>query len=65
MSKLVHFELTGDDVGGLTRFYGKVLGWSGSPSPYVPDYNVLDLRNGGALTGAVMTRKYQNQPAIL
>jgi predicted enzyme related to lactoylglutathione lyase len=66
MSRLVHFELTGDDVSGLTQFYCRIFGWSGSPSPYVPDYDVIDLGGGGgAITGAVMARKYQRQPAIL
>lgn len=63
MARFVHLEITGDDSARLARFYAEQFGLTATPSPFVPDYHLLDgLGNG--VTGAVMARRYQSQPAI-
>ncbi len=63
MTKLVHFELTSADAEMTAKFYSDILGWTAEPSPFVPDYQLLTGENGA--TGAVMSDRYQSQPAIL
>jgi len=62
MAKLVHLEITADTVGPIAEFYAKILGWPGEPSPFVPDYTVLDGPDG--TSGAVMSNRYQAQAVI-
>lgn len=64
MAKLVHFEITAPDPEALARFYANHFGFSANPSPFVPDYHVLTAPENG-ISGAVMARAYQRQPAIL
>lgn len=64
MTRLVHFEITGDDSARLARFYADQFGFSASPSPFAPDYHLLDGASNG-ISGAVMARRYHRQPAIL
>ncbi|WP_196260566.1 VOC family protein [Pelagibacterium limicola] len=63
MTKLVHFELTASDAEMTARFYSDILGWTAGPSPHVPNYMLLSGNDGA--TGAVMSDRYQSQPAIL
>lgn len=63
MAKLVHFELTSAEVGQASDFYATVLGWSARPSPFAPDYVLLENPDG--VTGAVMSNRYQSQAVIL
>jgi predicted enzyme related to lactoylglutathione lyase len=65
MNKLVHFELTADDVTGTAKFYETVFGWTSSPTPFAQGYQLLDLGQGSPVSGAVMDKKYAAQPAIL
>lgn len=64
MAKLVHFEITGNDSEGLARFYAEQFGFVTAPSPFPPDYHLLQ-DEGNATSGAVMARSYMSQPAIL
>lgn len=63
MAKLVHFELTSSDSARTAAFYSSILGWEAAPSPFVPDYQLLSGPEGNK--GAVMSDRYQAQPAIL
>lgn len=62
MAKLVHLEITADDVSATSRFYAHALGVEATPSPFIPDYMLL-IGETGQL-GAVMDRAYQQQPVI-
>lgn len=65
MTRIVHFEITAADVEATARFYSAAFGWSASPSPFVPGYQLLDLKQAEGTTGAVMEKRYQSQPAIV
>lgn len=66
MGRVVHFEITADDVARAAKFY-EVFGWkitnSGMPGM---DYWLADTGPEGdmGINGAIMPRKYQPQPVI-
>jgi predicted enzyme related to lactoylglutathione lyase len=62
---LAHFEITGDDVPGLARFYGTLLGWEQQPVPFVDDYTMLLEDGADGMSGAVMRDANIAQPAIV
>ena len=67
MGRVVHFEITADDVGRARRFY-ETFGWEISDSG-MPGVEYLLAHTGqepemGA-NGAIMPRSYNAQPAIL
>lgn len=64
MGTVVHVELTAQDVVRVAGFYEQVLGWRATPSPFVPDYHVLETGEGDGADAAVMARSYQAQPTI-
>lgn len=63
MPKVTHFEITATDVAATAEFYGRVFGWKTGPSEFIPGYVLLGL--GTSEGGAVMERKYHNQPTIV
>lgn len=64
MTRLVHFEVTGHDSLALARFYAEQFGFATTSSPFAPDYHLL-VANGQGISGAVMARHRNSQPAIL
>ena len=64
MGRIIHLEFTTPDVAAATRFFTEAFGWSGSQSPYVPDYVMTDTGSGHGIDGAIMSRSYQPQPVI-
>lgn len=63
MPDIVHFEITSPDVEASAAFYADIFGWRIQPSPWVPDYVLLD--GEGTTTGAVMADRYKSQAVIL
>ena len=64
MTKIVHFEITGSDSAALAAFYARQFGYETEPSPFAPDYHLLNADAGG-LCGAVMARTHKTQATIL
>jgi len=65
MGRLVHLEITADDVARARRFY-EIFGWeitdSGTPGM---EYWLAKTGEGGmGIDGAIMPRSYNSQPAI-
>lgn len=65
MGRIVHFELTADDVSRAVAFYANAFGWTADESPFAPGYHVANTGAGAGINGAIMPRAYQSQPAIL
>lgn len=61
MSRLVHFEITGNDPEKLADFYARALEVRSEPSPFLQQYHMLV---GDTQFGAVMGRNYKDQVAI-
>jgi hypothetical protein len=66
MGRVVHFEITADDVARARTFY-EIFGWditdSGMPGA---EYWVAKTGEGGmGIDGAIMPRSYKPQPAIV
>ncbi len=64
MGKIVHFEITADDVERASEFYTSVFGWKSEPSPFVGGYHTVETGEGEGINGAIMKREYQPQPTI-
>ena len=65
MARVVHFEITADDVERARKFY-EIFGWEISPSgtPGV-DYWLAHTGEGATgINGAIMPRAYDPQPVI-
>ncbi len=66
MSRVVHFEIQGDDPEGLADFYRKVLGWEiaswEGPQKYWLATTGPDSQPG--INGAIMERHFKEQPVI-
>ncbi len=63
--KIVHFEITADDVERAKKFY-EVFGWTTTKTE-IPgvDYWLVDTgAKDGGLNGAIMPRAYKSQPVI-
>lgn len=65
MGRVVHFEITAEDVARATKFY-EVFGWkitdSGMPGT---DYWLADTGSSDmGINGAIMPRNYSKQPVI-
>ncbi|KAB1650035.1 VOC family protein [Pseudoclavibacter endophyticus] len=65
MGRIIHFEITADDPESTARFYADAFGWQSETSPFVPGYHLVDTGDGNGINGAVMSREYRRQPAIL
>lgn len=64
MGKIIHVELSADDVARATAFYSKAFGWGCTSSPFVDGYEIADTGEGAGIDAAIMKREYQSQPAI-
>lgn len=65
MARIVHFEITADDVERARKFY-EIFGWeiTGSGMPGV-EYLLARTGEGGmGINGAIMPRAYNSQPVI-
>lgn len=65
MARVVHFEITADDVQRARRFY-EIFGWeiAASGAPGV-EYWLAHTGDGGmGINGAIMPRAYNPQPVI-
>jgi predicted enzyme related to lactoylglutathione lyase len=65
MGRVVHFEVTADDVGRAADFYAKALGWRSAGSPFAEGYKMAATGEGSGIDGAIIARKYQAQPTIV
>lgn len=65
MGRVIHFEITADDVDRASAFYGTVFGWSTTASPYAEGYHLAATGDGSGIDGAIMTRDYKEQPTIV
>lgn len=65
MGRVIHFEITADDVDRAAAFYSEAFGWEVEGSPFVAGYRLADTGTGPGINGAVMARQFQAQPAIV
>jgi uncharacterized protein len=49
---VVHFELMGDDMESLGRFYAELFGWH-TETTAEPPYTVIDTHAGGGINGGI------------
>jgi uncharacterized protein len=64
VGRIIHVELTSADLDRAAAFYGKAFGWTTEASPYIGGYLVASTGAGDGIDGAIMSRDYQQQPAI-
>ncbi|MFI7064013.1 VOC family protein [Kribbella sp. NPDC050124] len=64
MGRIIHVELTATDLDRAAAFYATAFGWTTEASPFVGGYLVASTGPGDGIDGAIMTRDYQQQPAI-
>lgn len=65
MGRIIHVELTTDDLHGASDFFSHAFGWQLTPSEFVEDYLTADTGAGGGIDGALMTARQQKQPVIV
>jgi predicted enzyme related to lactoylglutathione lyase len=65
VGRVVHFEVTADDVERAADFYAKALGWRSEGSPFAEGYKMAATGEGSGINGAIMERKLQAQPTIV
>ena len=65
MGRIIHFEITAETPEAVTRFYADAFGWRSQASPALPGYHLVDTGEGSGISGAVMSREYREQSAIL
>ena len=65
MGRIVHFEITADDVQRAVDFYATAFGWKLEESPFAEAYHRAGTGDGDGIDGAIMARKYRAQPAII
>lgn len=65
MGRIIHVELTTDDLHGSSDFFAHAFGWHLTPSEFVEDYLSADTGAGGGIDGALMTVAHQKQPVIV
>ena len=64
MGRIIHVEITADDVDRATKFYAAAFGWQPDQSPFVDGYVMAGTGEGQGIDAAIMRRQYQSQPAI-
>lgn len=64
MGRIIHLEITADDLDRATNFYATAFGWELESSPFVDGYVVAGTGEGQGIDAAIMRRAYQSQPAI-
>lgn len=65
MGRVIHFEITADDVERAAGFYARVFGWRAEDTPFAEGYKLARTGEGGGIDGAIMTRSHQSQPAVI
>jgi predicted enzyme related to lactoylglutathione lyase len=65
MGRIIHVELTTDDLHASSDFFAHAFGWQLAPSTFVENYLTADTGSGGGIDGAVMTAEHQKQPVIV
>lgn len=65
MGRVIHFEITADDLDRAADFYAGAFGWKLEASPFVDGYQLAQTGDGDGIDGAVMVRRHQAQPAII
>lgn len=67
MSRIVHFEVSADDVDRATRFYGEAFGWESQewdgPTPY--RFMITGSSDKPGIDGAVVGRDGEPTPIVL
>lgn len=64
MARVVHFELTADDVHRAVAFYRDVFGWQVSTWGGPDEYWLTQTGEGPGIDGAIMARAH-GQPTII
>jgi uncharacterized protein len=63
MSRVIHFEIPGNDPEALADFYGKVFGWKTEKAPGPMEYWLTKTGEGGpGIDGGFLRRKHPDQP---
>lgn len=65
MGRIIHVELTTDNLHDSSEFLQTAFGWHLTPSSFVPDYLTADTGAGGGIDGAVMTAEHDKQAVIV
>lgn len=65
MGRVVHFEVTADDLERAADFYAKAFGWRSDGSPFAEGYKLAATGEGSGIDGAIMEREFQAQPTIV
>ncbi|GAB2491599.1 VOC family protein [Nocardiopsis aegyptia] len=65
MGRLVHAEITVDDLDRAARFYASAFDWTSAPSPFVDGYRTVDTGPGEGIDCALMSRAHQSQAAVV
>lgn len=68
MGRVIHFEITADDVPRAKKFY-EIFGWQISnaamPELEPNKYMVAKTGDGEGTDGAIMTREFRKEPVII
>ena len=65
MGRVIHFEITAADTDRSAAFYAEAFGWTTEASAFAPGYLLAATGDGDGIDGAIMSRDFQTQPAIL
>ncbi len=64
VGRIIHIELAAANLEKTAAFYTEAFGWKAEPSPFIGGYLVAETGEGDGIDGAIMSREYQQQPAI-
>jgi uncharacterized protein len=63
MSRVIHFEIPGNDPEALAAFYGKVFGWKTEKAPGPMEYWLTKTGEGGpGIDGGFLRKHHPQQP---
>ncbi|MER7249788.1 VOC family protein [Kribbella sp. NPDC000426] len=64
MGRIVHVEIVAEDHNRAGEFYREVFGWQVTPAPVPDGYLLAETGPGEGIDAAIMSSRYQSQPAI-
>lgn len=64
MGRIIHVEIVAADHDRAAEFYRKVFGWQVTAAPAPEGYLLAETGAGEGIDGAIMSRRYQEQPTI-
>ncbi|GAA1588039.1 hypothetical protein GCM10009804_50170 [Kribbella hippodromi] len=64
MGRIIHVEIVAEDHDRAAGFYRSVFGWEVTPAPVPERYLLARTGPGEGIDAAIMSNRYQSQPAI-